>query len=634
MSLTWPARAARAVRRNAGRSVVVIVAALLAVTLPLCVVLAVVLTGNAKQGLQAGAEQALSTQARTGAARIDAYLGERQDDMRHLAETLDGRDLRGTRTLLLRAKGDDRDYESISVRDLRGRILVETGRDAEIERAGGVSLYQAALRSGSVTGLSTRNGVIVWLVAQRVLDAAGRPVAVVVGHLPYETLAGLVTGAELGRTGSVLVVDHNFKIVADTAISASRTDVEALRKGILTATVRNPATLASQSGRSGAQRFTDPDQKLDEFAGYAPVKSAGWSIIVAQHAGETLAAATHAGSLALVIVPIGLAIAALVALLLALRATRPLKDLRAAAVAVTGGDLSARITPRGTVELRETAAAFNAMVARLAALSGDVGEASSEVSSAAAHMSAASEQLATTATEQTAAATETSATMEELARTSASIADNVEAVAAKTAETRDALAEADEHIRSSSVRTLALAERVNEIGTILSLINDIARQTNLLALNAAIEAARAGEAGRGFSVVADEVRRLAERSKDSAADIATIITATQGETSASVLAMEKGSKEMARGLELMDEVTEATDQVQLTTQQQRLATDQVVETMQSVTETTREAALTTQQIAVSAAGLAALAAALQSTSNHSPDVGIASLAGVRTRSAA
>ena len=106
---------------------------------------------------------------------------------------------------------------------------------------------------------------------------------------------------------------------------------------------------------------------------------------------------------------------------------------------------------------------------------------------------------------------------------------------------------------------MSLAARVQEITGILTLINDFADQTNLLAVNAAIEAARAGDAGRGFAVVADEVRRLAERSKASAAEISRIIDGAQTETNATVMAMEKGAKQMVSGLALMEEVVESCD---------------------------------------------------------------------------
>jgi methyl-accepting chemotaxis protein len=204
--------------------------------------------------------------------------------------------------------------------------------------------------------------------------------------------------------------------------------------------------------------------------------------------------------------------------------------------------------------------------------------------------------------------------MEELARTSVAIAETVDRVAKQAAETRENLEQAERDIETSSERTLALANRVNDVEVLLGLINEIADQTNLLALNAAIEAARAGESGRGFTVVADEVRRLAERSKSSAADIAGIIQNTQAETNATVMAMEKGAKQMQRGLVLLDEVAVATDQVRLTTQQQRSATEQVVESMQQLSETSRQISTTAEQLAHAAADLAGLSATLERSS--------------------
>jgi methyl-accepting chemotaxis protein len=291
--------------------------------------------------------------------------------------------------------------------------------------------------------------------------------------------------------------------------------------------------------------------------------------------------------------------------------TRPLKRLTAGARQAAEGDLDVRVRPSGPNELVVLAESFNAMLSTCELLVAQVRTAGVEVNSAVAELSASSDELAATTIQQSAAVTQASATTEELARASAAIADTVDSVARQTAETRDNLEHAEADIQTSSATTLALAGRVKDIDALLLLINDIADQTNLLALNAAIEAARAGEGGRGFAVVADEVRRLAERSKASAANIAAIVEAVRGETNATVMAMEKGAKQMQQSLVLLEAVTDAAGQVRLTTQQQRGATAQVVETMGQLSDASRQVSMTAQQIASAAGNLSDLAGNLE-----------------------
>jgi methyl-accepting chemotaxis protein len=208
--------------------------------------------------------------------------------------------------------------------------------------------------------------------------------------------------------------------------------------------------------------------------------------------------------------------------------------------------------------------------------------------------------------------------MEELARTSGQIAETVERVASQAAETRDKLERAREDILASTERTLSLTDRVRDITRILSMINDLADQTNLLALNAAIEAARAGEAGRGFAVVADEVRRLADRSKTLASDISQITANVQVETTAAVLAMDKGAEQLTDGLVLMEHVAEASSGIRLATQQQQSATEQVVEAMEQVRIASQQVSTTAQELALASGSQATMAGDLKQVSTVVP----------------
>ena len=335
---------------------------------------------------------------------------------------------------------------------------------------------------------------------------------------------------------------------------------------------------------------------------------------VTSGSGWSSAQAGQVRTVVILIGIVGVLVLGVTSFLVANRETKHLRALGRLARLVAGGDVAARVDPGGAGEVKELGQAFNLMVERLGGMVERVRQVSGELAASAARLSEASTQLVSTTAEQTSAAVETSASMEELARTSAHIADTVERVATQAAETRDNLDRAHERILTSGQRTVALTDRVRDIGRILGLINDIADQTNLLALNAAIEAARAGEAGRGFAVVADEVRRLADRSKTLAADIANITQNVQGEASATVLAMDKGAEQLRDGLVLMERVAEASSGIRLATQQQQSATEQVVEAMEQVRVASQQVSTTAQELALASGSQAAMAGDLKQVS--------------------
>lgn len=303
------------------------------------------------------------------------------------------------------------------------------------------------------------------------------------------------------------------------------------------------------------------------------------------------------------------------------------------------GDLTVQLDIEKDDEIGKLYSGFNSAVTNIKEMIVSTTEAVQATASASHEISSSTEEMAAGSQEQSAQTSEVASAVEQMTSTILSTTKNASSAAefSKKAgqsainggqvvkQTVEGMNRIAKVVGDAASTVKELGNSSNQIGEIIQVIDDIADQTNLLALNAAIEAARAGEQGRGFAVVADEVRKLAERTTKATKEIASMIKQIQKDTGNAVESIESGTKEVETGKELAKKAIEALDeiigstnetidvvnQVAAASEEQSSAAEQISKSIESISSVTNETASGIQQIARASEDLSNLTTNLQ-----------------------
>lgn len=518
------------------------------------------------------AVQSNSNTALQVAKQIEIILDDSKGMTEGLAASPTARSMDGAvlRDMIINFQQKNPQFELIYVMDATGMQIARTA--GTLANRADRPYFKEAMKGSTfftdvyISSFTNAPGVT---ISVPIKDNQGKVIGVFAADIGLKTLWTIVDNVKVGKGGYVEVVDNQGILVAypdheKVLKKESLAEFDYIKK------VTSGQTGSMDTFSSGGDKTTTSFTTVDKYK---------WGVIVNEPLKEIFDGAVIAAYITVYILILSILLAAVTAFYIARGIATPLQRVVEVVDLVAGGDLSHTLAAEGVLEVNQLVRGVNHMTSSLREII--------------LHTASVAKSVAASAEELTASANEVGKASEEVANTIQDVAYNAtvqvelsNASAAVVIEMQDSMADAvqvacevvevserseqsaedavrqanhavelmnsiQEDIGSVAQKIYALGEESRQIGQIVEVITNIAGQTNLLALNAAIEAARAGEQGRGFAVVADEVRKLAEQSEEAAKEISQIISAIQNETIETVQAMDKGSKEVLEGVKVV-----------------------------------------------------------------------------------
>jgi len=462
-------------------------------------------------------------------------------------------------------------------------------------------------------GLAIRGGKYYFSTVRLLRDAAGKAWGAVSVRIALEdelkrirTQFGSIVA---GETGYVYIVRPVGDKGDGEFVLHPKFQEKLLSEVDVPATAKN-AVAEILSRKNGAYRYLMVDgsgQEREKIVVAATSDAWGWTVATGSWLDEYTEESRALRNLLIVISIAAALLLALVTLLLVNSRLRGMRLLVGEVSKVSSGDLRVTVQdadPQSRNEVHAIGHAFNEMAAGMRKLVSGAAQTSGQVGDAAHALQAAAQSALESASQASQSATGIAASVEQLSVSISQVADNANHAAQISEDSKAVTASGRQvvgrtmgelervagEIGESAALIESLGERSKQISSVVGVIREIAEQTNLLALNAAIEAARAGEQGRGFAVVADEVRKLAERTALSTQEISSTVTAILQETAHAVERMQSVSGNMSSSVGLAREAGDALDTIEARVQE-------TVGVVMHIAEGTREQSAASQEIA-------------------------------------
>lgn len=615
----------------------------LTLTIVVLILLSVTMLGsinywNAKKIIVQDLEGSLTELSKGKAQELSMWFAERKSDMSFLANSpliYEGK----TEEALTYLKNENKRnplYLSLMIADKNGEATFTSGQKANIAERG---YFKETMSGNTVISdpvISKADGKAVVVAAAPILKN-GVIVGGLNGGLTLDETAKNISQIKVGETGYAFVLRKDGLIILhpkkELAMKFNALTDDSSPPGL------KEVAAKMVKGEQGVAHYTF--EGISKYVAYAPIQGTAWSLAVTVPTKEVSAKLYtlmwNSGVIALII----LILSVFISFYITATITRPLHAMKLMFqdIAQGEGDLTKRLEAHSNDELGDVSRCFNTFVDKLQGLIIRIARTTEQVALASTQFNRTAGKMAQGAEEVTAQASTVATAGEEMSATSGDIARNCSMAAdgsqhASMAavsgaqvveETITVMNDIAERVRNSASAVESLGKRSEQIGEIVGTIEDIADQTNLLALNAAIEAARAGEQGRGFAVVADEVRALAERTTKATKEISDMIKSIQKETKIAVSTMEAGVDEVAKGsekaansgqaleriLEQINNVTMQINQVATAAEEQTATTSEISNNMHHITSVIAETSRGAQESAAEADQLSGLAEELR-----------------------